>query len=144
MTLGISHMDSRKENRNVPIVPNEIAGTQSINGNVSGITEELGLPKMPTRSLTATEIGLSPTPDHNFFINEKLNDEGYDSNGDLGPTRNAPGMEEDINIDEEDVAQIPVVNENIENHGENIPLTNAMIEKIKVSELKVALESRNI
>ena len=102
---------------------------------------------MPTRSLTATEIGLPPTPEenHNSFINEKLNDEGYDSNGDLGPTRNAPGMEEDINIDEEEVvAQILEVNENIENHGGNIPLTNAMIEEMKVSELKVALESRNI
>ena len=105
MALGVSHMDGGMENRNVPIVPNEIPGTTSINGNVSVITEELGSPKMPTMSLTATEIGLPPSPEqnHNFFINEKLNDEGYDSNGDLGPTRNAPGMEEDINIDEEDV-----------------------------------------
>ena len=92
MALDISHMDGRMENCNVPIVPNEIPGTPSINGNVSRITEELGSPKMPTMSLTATEIGLPPTPEqnHNLFVNEKLNDEGYDSNDDLRPTRNAP------------------------------------------------------
>ena len=67
------------ENHNVPIVPNEIPGTSSINGYVSGITEELVSPKMPTRSPTATEIGRPPTSEqnHNLFVNEKLNGEGY-------------------------------------------------------------------
>ena len=54
-------------------------------------------------------------------------------------------MEEDINIDEEDVvAQIPVANENIENHMANNSLTDAMIEKLTVSELEEAPKSRNV
>ena len=99
---------------------------------MSGITEELGSPKMPTRSLTATKIGLPPTPEqnHNLLIDEKLNAEGYDPSGKLGPTRNAAGKEEDISNDEKEVeAQIPATNKDIENQGQNIPLTNAMIEK---------------
>ena len=92
MASGESRMVGGLQNHNVPVVLNEILRTPSINGNVSRITEELGSPKMPTRSLTATEIGLPPTPEqnHNLFVNEKLNDEGYDSNDDLRPTRNAP------------------------------------------------------
>ncbi len=120
MAMGVSHMDGRMENHNVPIVPNKIPGTPSINGNMSGITDELGSPKVPTMSFTSTKIRLTPIPEqnHNLFVNEKLNDEGYDSNDELGLTRNAPVMEEDINIDEEVVAQILVANKKIESHGE--------------------------
>ena len=43
-------------------------------------------------------MGLPPTPEQNmnFVIDENLNDAGYDSNCDIGPTRYAPGMEENL------------------------------------------------
>ena len=135
------------ENDNVAVIPNEVPGTPSLNGNVSGITEESGSPKMPTRSLTATEMGLPPTPEQNmnFVIDENMNDEGYDSNGDIGPVRYAPGIEEDINVDEDEVLiQIPNPNEVENDSNENIGLTDDKIEKMKVSELKEALGARNL
>ena len=38
------------ENDNVPAIPNEISGTPSLYGNVSGISEELGSPEIPKTS----------------------------------------------------------------------------------------------
>ncbi len=68
-------------------------------------------------------------------MNEYMNDSGYDSNGDVGPTRNAPGMEEDINVHE---------NEGKNNVTRNFGLTDDMIDKMKVSEIKEALGARNL
>ena len=56
----------------------------------------------------------------------------------LDRPKNSPEMEENVNIDDEEVvAQISAAN--IENQGGHIPLTDDMIEKIKVLELKKAL-----
>ena len=102
---------------------------------------------MPTRSLTATEMGPPPTPEQNmnFVIDENMNDVGYDSNGNIGPTRYAPGMEEDINADEDEVLiQVPNPNEVKNDSNKNIGLTDEKIEKMKVLELKEALGARNL
>ena len=58
---------------------------------------------MPTRSPTATEIGISPIHKQNmkFLVNENLNCIGYDSNGDVWPEKYAPGIEEGIYVDED-------------------------------------------
>ena len=138
MAAGVSTMMGGLENDNVVVVPNEVPGTPSLTGNLSGITEELGSPKMPTGSLTATEMVLPPTPEQNmnFVIDKNMNDAGYDFNGDIGPARYAPRMEEEINVDEDEVLiQVPNPNEVENDSNENIGLTNDKIEKMKVSEL---------
>ena len=48
-------------------------------------------------------MGLQPTPEQkmNLVIDKNLNDTGYDSNGYMGLTRNAPGMVEATNVDKD-------------------------------------------
>ena len=50
-------------------------------------------------------MGLQPTPEQkmNLVIDKNLNDTGYDSNGYMGLTRNAPGMVEVTNVDKDNV-----------------------------------------
>ena len=76
----------------------------------------------------------------NFVIDEHLNDAVYDSNGDIGLARYAPGMEEDINVDEDVVLiQVPKSNEVENDLNEIIGLTDDKIEKMNVLEFTEAL-----
>ena len=78
-----------------------------------------------------------------FFINENMNESGYNSNGNVGLTRNTPGMKEDINVDKDEVVVwVSEPNEVKNNVTKNIGLTDDKIDKMKVSELKEALEAR--
>ena len=51
-------------NENIPVIPEDVPGTPSINASISPIKDALGSPDMPTRILTGAEIGLPATPEH--------------------------------------------------------------------------------
>ena len=74
-------------NKNIPVIPEYFLGTHSINASIRAITYALGSPEIPTRIVTGAEIGLPETPEKNgqLMFNKNLNNEGYDSSGELGP-----------------------------------------------------------
>ena len=86
MASGESRMVGGLQNHNVPVVLNEILRTPSNNGNASRITEELGSPKIPTMSPPKFDYHY-PHQTTNLFVNEKQNNERYDSNGKPGQAK---------------------------------------------------------
>ena len=74
-------------NENIPVIPEDVPGTPSINTSIGAITYALGSPEIPTIIVTGAEIGLPETPEKNgqLMFNKNLNNEGYDSSGELGP-----------------------------------------------------------
>ena len=93
------------ENDGVLVDVEDVPCTPSINESVSAITDTLGSPTVLERPLTETEIGLPTTPEVNvpFIFDASVAETGYDSSGELGPVRNTPGMDPDVNRNEEEV-----------------------------------------
>ena len=76
---------------------------------------------------------------------KSLSNKGYESSGDLGPPRNAPGMEPGIKVDEDEVAKATTELENNNNNTEQyLVINNAIIDVMKVKDLKNVLGARNL
>ena len=140
-------MTGESINEDISVIPEDFPGKNLSNASISTITYAIGLPEMTTRILTGVKIGLPATLEKNgqIMFDGNLNNEEYNSSVELGPLQTPPGMNPDINVDEDKVvaATTELENNNI-NPEQYLVLTNAIIEVIKVKDLNNALGDRNL
>ena len=108
MFVGVTTMEGGSENDDHLVFPTDIPATPYVNYNMSTLNEAMGPPAMPRREIIESEIGMPITLDQNLtlFTNKCIIDDGYNLNGDLGPPRNAPSLEEGLNEDKEEVVPL--------------------------------------